>query len=170
MSALEPEFSGQDFSLLRDKNRFVLPPKFRKQLKIANHGSEESESRVLLLKHDRWECLIGFGESRLRSANKRLDREEQLAAKAGREFDRDKRALDLNTYEDAPFDSSGRFTLPDGLAVVAGIKDQIFYQGGGEFFTLWAPEELYKMGDDWRAAKTFCQRLAERELAKARKK
>ena len=170
MSAVEPQFSGQEFSLLRDKNRFVLPPKFRKWLKLSNEGSEDSENRVLLLKHDRWECLIGFGESRLRTANRRLDREEQLAAEAGRDFDRDKRSLDLNTYEDAPFDSSGRFTLPEGLAIVANITDQIFYQGGGDFFTLWAPEELYRMGEDWAAAKTFCRRLAERELAKARKK
>jgi MraZ protein len=59
--------------------------------------------------------------------------------------------------------------MPEGLAAVAGIEDQIFYQGAGTFFLLWSPEELARADGDWKGARTICERLAARELAKAKK-
>ena len=50
-----------------------------------------------------------------------------------------------------------------GLAQVPGQRQLadagLFFQGGGRFFTLWNPEELMKMGDDWAAAKAACEAL-----------
>lgn len=167
MAAAQPHiYSGQDFSLQRDKNRFVLPPQFRKTLKASN-GDEKGS--MLLVKHDRWECLVGFGASRIAELAAQLDREEELAARAGREFDKEKRSLDLYTFEEVPFDGSGRFVLPENLSAMASIDDQIFFQGGGAFFTAWSPAELEKMGPEWKNAKAACASLAAKELKKARK-
>lgn len=166
MAAAQPHiYSGQDFSLQRDKNRFVLPPQFRKTLRESNGG----KNSMLLVKHDRWECLVGFGASRIAELSAQLDREEELAAKAGREFDKEKRSLDLYTFEEVPFDGSGRFVLPDNLAAMAAIENQVFFQGGGTFFTVWSPAELEKLGPDWKNAKAACASLAAKELKKAGK-
>jgi MraZ protein len=165
MAAQPCIFSGQDFSLQRDKNRFVLPAQFRKTLRESNGG----KSAMLLVKHDRWECLVGFGHSRVEELAAQLDREEELAARAGKEFDKEKRSLDLYTFEEVPFDGSGRFILPDNLAAMARIERRIFFQGGGAFFTMWSPDELGKMGADWANAQTACANLAAKELAKAGK-
>lgn len=170
MASTPLKFSGQDFSLQRDKNRFVLPAQFRKALKAANADYNGGKPTMLLLMHDRWECLMGFGGSRLAALDHQLEREEELAVRAGRDFDKEKRSIDLHAYETVPFDGSGRFVLPEGLAAVANIGDGIFFQGGGDFFTMWSPAELANMGDDWKNAKAACRRLAARELEKASKK
>lgn len=170
MAAAPVIYSGQDFALLRDKNRFVLPAQFRKSLKTSNADFNGGKASMLLLKHDRWECLVGFGGSRIAMLEQQLDREEEMASRTGKDFDREKRSLDLYTFEEVPFDGSGRFVIPEGLAAMAGIDDQAFFQGAGQFFTVWSPAELARMGDDWANAKAACARLAARELAKAAKK
>ena len=53
-------YSGQDFSLQGEKGRFVLPAEFRKTVKTSSGG----ERILCLAKHDRWNCLTGFGLSR----------------------------------------------------------------------------------------------------------
>jgi len=75
-------YSGQAFSPAGDKNRFVLPPSFRKAVK------ESSGGRILCLdKHDRWNCLVGFGLSRNEELSAQIDREEERALRLGRDFD-----------------------------------------------------------------------------------
>ena len=67
-------FSGQAFSPLGEKGRFVLPPLFRNAVK------ESSDGRVLCLdKHPRFTCLVGFGLSR------QLELETQLVRGRARE-------------------------------------------------------------------------------------
>lgn len=141
-------FSGQAFSPLGDKGRFVLPPLFRSAVK------ESSDGRVLCLdKHPRFTCLVGFGLSRLPELDAQLDREED---RAGPDFDRDTRAQQLFGFARVPFDDSGRFVLPDHLRMLAGIDNALFFQGGGRNFTIWNPAELMKMDDAWAAAKAAC--------------
>ena len=158
-------FSGQAFSPAGDKGRFVLPPLFRKAVK------ESSSGKVLCLTgHDRWKCLVGFGTSRRLEFEKQLDREEEMAFKFGREFDRETRSSQLNGFAEIPFDDSGRFVMPDYLRGLGDIEDGIFFQGGGRFFTLWNPAQLARMGDDWAAAKAACAALVAEAQAKAKKK
>ena len=141
-------FSGQAFSPLGDKGRFVLPPLFRSAVK------ESSDGRILCLdKHPRFTCLVGFGLSRLPELDAQLDREED---RAGPDFDRDTRAQQLFGFARVPFDDSGRFVLPDHLRMLAGIDNALFFQGGGRNFTIWNPAELMKMDDAWAAAKAAC--------------
>lgn len=145
-------YSGQAYSPAGDKGRFVLPPLFRKAVK------DSSDGRVLcLMKHPKWNCLVGFGLSRKQELDAQLDREEELAARLGNEFDRDTRAMQLFGFQEMPFDDSGRFVMPDHLRSLANIEEGLYFQGGGRFFTLWNPAELAKMGEDWAGAKAACE-------------
>ena len=158
-------FSGQAYSPAGDKGRFVLPPLFRKAVK------ESSDGRVLCLaKHPQWNCLVGFGLSRKSELDAQLDREEEFALRAGREFDRDTRASQLFGFVELPFDDSGRFVMPDHLRNLGKIEEGLYFQGGGRFFTLWNPAELGKMGDDWASAQAACASLLSEIGGKAAKK
>ncbi|WP_260924246.1 division/cell wall cluster transcriptional repressor MraZ [Novosphingobium sp. 9] len=158
-------YSGQGFSLLRDKNRFVLPAAFRSTVKESSGG----RPALYLAKHDRWECLVGYGESRIGDFDQQIRDEEERAVRAGREYDAEKRAMDLYNYSEVPFDGSGRFVLPEVLATLGDVGDQLYFHGAGRFFTLWNPEALYAMDDSWRAAQVACRNLAAKEAAKVKK-
>lgn len=158
-------YSGQAFTPAGDKGRYVLPPLFRKAVK------ESSEARVLCLaKHDRWNCLTGFGLSRKLELEQQLDREEEMALRLNRDFDREVRSSQLNGFVEIPFDDSGRFVMPEYLRDLANVGDGLFFQGGGRFFTLWNPEELLRMDDAWVAAKAACKALVDEAQAKGRTK
>lgn len=147
-------YSGQAYSPAGDKGRFVLPASFRKAV------IESSGGRVLCLsKHERWNCLVGFGLSRKSELEDQLDREEERAIRLGRDFDRDTRAMQLFGFVELPFDGSGRFIMPDHLKALARIEDGLYFQGGGRFFTIWNPDELMKMGAEWDSAKAACASL-----------
>lgn len=147
-------FSGQAYSPAGDKGRFVLPPLFRKAVR------DSSDGRVLcLVKHDRWNCLTGFGLSRKLELEAQLDREEEMSIRLNRDFDRDTRASQLFSFTEVPFDDSGRFVMPDHLRSLANIGDGLYFQGAGRFFTMWNPASLQEMGADWDAAKAACANL-----------
>ena len=147
-------YSGQAFSPAGDKGRFVLPPLFRKAVR------DSSDSKILCLaKHDRWDCLTGFGLSRKLELDAQLDREEEMSIRLNREFDRDMRAFQLFSFTEVPFDDSGRFVLPQYYADMAGISDEIYFQGAGAYFTLFAPEQLFEMGPAFDVAKATCRQF-----------
>ena len=148
-------YSGQALTLLGDKGRYVVPPDFRKIVKESS-----GDKRILCLsKHDRWDCLIGFGLSREADLERELDREEEAALRLGRDYDRELRSLDLYGFEKIPFDDSGRFTMPDFLKSEGQIEDRLFCRGGGQFFTIWNPDVLMRQDDKFRALKAGCASL-----------
>lgn len=159
-------YSGQAYSPAGDKGRFVLPPDFRKAVK----ESSASSKILCLAKHDRWKCLVGFGLSRHDELEDQLDREEDRAIRAGKEFDRERRALNLFGYRQVPFDDSGRFVMPDTLRRRAKIETGLFFHGAGRFFTIWAPEQLALAGEDWEDLQADCEDLVQEAEAKARKR
>lgn len=158
-------YNGQGFSLLRDKNRFVLPNAFRPTVRESS-----GKDLLCLTTHDRWPCLVGFGLSRIDEFADELKEEQELAIRAGKEFDADKRASDIYASYEVPFDGSGRFVLPEDLTALAGVTDQLYFRGNGRFFTVWSPESLYEMDDSWKAAQTACKSLAAKDLAKVGRK
>jgi MraZ protein len=158
-------YSGPGFSLQRDKGRFVLPAPFRKTIR----ESSENRPTLCLAAHDRWRCLIGFGLSRAEDFEAQLDREADDAARQNREFDRELRAAQLNNFIEVPFDDSGRFVLPQYLGDPAGIGEEIYFQGGGGNFLLFAPDELYKMGAGFEGFQAACRHMQAVETAKAKK-
>ncbi len=164
---VEPiSYSGQGFSLRGEKGRFVLPPQFRKSVRESSAGN-----RILCLaKHERWNCLIGFGLSRKDALITQIDREEMLAIQRGQDFDRDLRQTQLFGFTEVPFDDSGRFVLPDYLLDLGRVGEGLFFQGAGNFFALWNPDEIASMRGGWEGAQAACAMLsAEAATAKGRK-
>lgn len=156
-------YSGQGFSLRGEKGRFVLPPAFRKAV------AESSDGKVLCLaRHERWNCLTGFGLSRSAEIEAQIEREEESAIRRGVDFDPDLRRIQLFGFAELPFDSSGRFVMPDHLSELGSLGEGVFFQGAGNFFTLWNPEELYRMGVGWEGAQAACRALCT-EAAKGKK-
>ncbi|MDE2435436.1 MAG: division/cell wall cluster transcriptional repressor MraZ [Sphingomonadales bacterium] len=153
-------YSGQGFSLLGEKGRFVLSPDFRKAVRDSGKG----ERVLCLTKHPRWKCLTGFGLGRVAQFEAELDREERIALERNVDFDREMRAAQLYGFAQVPFDDSGRFVMPDRFFKLGNLTDAIFFQGGGLQFTVWNPDELAKMGPGWEDAQEACADLA----AKAR--
>jgi MraZ protein len=144
-------YRGQGFSLQREKNRFVLPALIRKTVKESS-----GKTLLCLAKHDRWKCLTGFGLSRVEDFDAEIEREEVRAIAANKPYDRDLRSMQLYGYFEVPFDGSGRFVLPDHLASLAGIENQIYFQGAGPFFTVWSPAVLAGMGEGWEGPQAAC--------------
>ena len=156
-------YSGQDFSPRGDKDRYVLPPEFRKAVAASSGGKI-----LCLAKHERWKCLTAFGLSRENELNAQLEHEEERAIRMGRDFDVDLRRIQLFGFKKISFDDSGRFIVPEHLAGIADLSGDVFFQGAGSFFTLWNPEELYRMGEGWESAQAACRALAE-EAGRKRK-
>jgi MraZ protein len=158
-------YNGKGFSLRGEKNRLALPAALRKDV-VASSGGE----RILCLaKHHNWTCLIGFGLSRVDTFDDWLNSEQKRHTDLGRDFDRDAMSMSLYGYEEVPFDASGRFVLNDDLAEMGNLRDEVFFHGAGEFFTLWNPEELYAMGPAFDGAKTSCRRW-QADAAKGKRK
>lgn len=149
-------YSGQAYSPAGDKGRFVLPPAFRKAVKESSGGS-----RILCLAaHDRFDCLIGFGLSRTDKLEIQLEREEERAIRLGlSDFDRDVRAQQLFGFEQLPYDDSGRFVMPEHLRDLGKVGEGLYFQGAGDFFFVWNPEELSQMGPEWKGAQAACAKL-----------
>ena len=158
-------YNGKGFSLRAEKNRLALPASLRKDVVASSAG----ERVLCLAKHHAWTCLIGFGRSRIDTFDDYLDREEERATRLGNDFDRDLRSMQLWGFEQIPFDASGRFVLPDHLAELGILRDEVFFHGAGEFFTLWSPDELAAMGQGWEGPQAACRKLAA-DTAKGRKK
>ena len=141
-------YNGKGFSLRGEKNRLALPASLRKDVVASSAGE-----RVL--------CLDSFDDY--------LDREEERATRLGNDFDRDAMSMVLYGYEEVPFDASGRFVLGDDLAEVGNLRDEVFFHGAGDFFTVWSPDELYAMGPQLDLAKASCRRF-QADADKGRKK
>lgn len=156
-------YRSQGFSLQREKNRFVLPAQIRNTVR----ESSGDKPVLCLVKHDRWPCLMGFGLSRADDFEEELDKEERRAIEFGKPFDREIKAMQLYSFSTVPFDGSGRFVMPDHLAALAGIRKEIFFNGLGSYFTIWAREELAGMGEEFAGLQANCDVLA-REAQKGR--
>ena len=159
-------YSGQGFSLRGEKGRYVLPPAFRN----AIAPGDSSPRTLCLAKHDRWNCLTGFGLDRTASFEGQIDREEDNAVRLGKDFDRELRSIQLWNFSEVPFDASGRFVMPDHLAELCSIEDGICFLGGGRFFTLWSPRQLYAMGQGWEGQQAVCRKLESDAGAKGKRK
>lgn len=157
-------YNGPGFSPQRDKGRFVLPAGFRSTLKESSGGMT-----VCLGRDAKHNCLVGFGLSRKVEMWEQYEREARRAVDNGIEFDAVERGTSLFGFSDITFDDSGRFTMPKEVATSANIQDELFFMGGGMFFTAWNPDELAK-AEGLETLKSICASIRESELAKAKKK
>jgi MraZ protein len=152
-------YRGQGFSLQREKGRFVLPAPIRKTIKQSG-----DKLVVCLVRHNRWNCLTGFGLSRVDELEDELDRDERIALGAGQPFDRELRSAQVYGFSEVPFDESGRFVMPNHLIASAKLGAELFFHGIGKSFLIWNPAELAKMGEGWEGLQAAC----DDELARAR--
>ncbi|MEQ8412767.1 MAG: division/cell wall cluster transcriptional repressor MraZ [Erythrobacter sp.] len=154
-------YNGQAFSPAGDKGRFVLPPTFRKAVKESSGGTKT----LCLAVHDKYDCLVGFGLSRMDELHEQLDKEEERAIRLGlTDFDPDVRAQQLFGFEQIPFDDSGRFVMPEHLKDLGKVDDALYFHGAGKFFFVWNPAELARMDASFRGAQATCRSL----MAKAK--
>lgn len=159
-------YNGQGFSPKGEKDRFVLPPDFRKALKESGEG----DKTLCLQLHPELSCIVAFGLSREGELDAQIDKEEENALRRGESFNRQVRSSQLFGFLKVPFDDSGRFVLPPRFVKGANISDRLYFQGAGPEFLIFNPDELMKLGDaDWRHAKLACEDLAEQAAAKVRK-
>lgn len=113
-------YSGQGFSLQRDKGRFVLPAPFRFHAQgIERRDDGLSSARTAL------DCIVGFGLSRKDEMVARFDAEEAAALDKGLPLDAVQRGMSLFSVVDVPFDGSGRFILPKSVSNPAKIADEL---------------------------------------------
>ncbi|WP_298195995.1 division/cell wall cluster transcriptional repressor MraZ [Novosphingobium sp.] len=166
METRRVRYNGQGFSLKGEKDRFVLPPDFRKALKESGDGRKE----LCLQLHPTLTCLVAFGLSREAELDLQLDREEENALRRGEPFNRQLRSSQLFGFLKVPFDDSGRFVLPSRFVKGARIADRLYFQGAGPEFLIFNPDELMALDPtDWRHAQLACEDLAEDALAKAKR-
>lgn len=158
-------YNGQGFSLKGEKDRFVLPPDFRKALKDSGQG----EKVLCLQLHPDLKCLVAFGLSREDEFDAQLDREEEAALRLGQSFNRVLRSSQLFGFVKVPFDDSGRFVLPPRFVKGANIDDRLYFQGAGAEFLIFNPAELAELGADWRHAQLACEDCEAQALARGRK-
>lgn len=152
-------YFGQGYSPRGEKDRFVLPADFRTSVRAASGG----DKLLCLDMHHKLPCLVGFGFDRTDTFDALVHEEWEMAKATGNtEFSREERFGQLAAFHPASFDDSGRFVLPSYLIELGGITDGLYFNGGGELITIWAPENLFKMGPGWDAAKAKCRaRMAE---------
>ena len=171
MEGKRVRYNGQGFSLKGEKDRFVLPPDFRKALRESGTDEAGAVRKELCLQlHPDFPCLIAFGLGREAEFDAQLDKEEDNALRRGAPFNRQVRSSQLFGFLKVPFDDSGRFVLPPRFVKGAVIADQLYFQGAGPEFLIFNPAELMKLPEaEWRHAQLACEDLAEQALAKARK-
>lgn len=153
-------YDGQGFALRGEKDRFVLPPDFRKA--FAEQGDD---GLLCVIKDKNYPCLMGFGLSRRDGFEDLLDREEEKALRLGKDFDRVERGMELYGFQRVAFDKSGRFTLKDHIYKLGNFTDAIYFQASGQFITMWDPETLYAV-DGFEAAKENCRAMEAEARAK----
>jgi MraZ protein len=159
-------YSGQAFSPAGDKGRFVLPPDFRNAIKDKSDGAKT----LCLARHHKWPCLVGFDLGYESQLEDQLAYEEEMAVRAGEPFDRDKRRMSLFSFRQVPFDDSGRFIMPEALRKRAKIESGLYFNGMGKFFTIWAPEMLRELGEEFEDVLMDCEDAMAEAEAKSRKR
>lgn len=148
-------YSGSGISAIDDKDRLSIPAFLRKDL-VASSG----DRTVCIGKHEKWNCLVGFGLSRKIDMLAEIDREEANAIARGEPYDRDVASfLKFNSIKDLSFDASGRFGLPDGHRIKGNIKDKVIFFGMGLYFCMWDPETLLDTTDNVPVDKDEVKRL-----------
>ena len=146
-------YGGQGFSPKGDKFRYVLPANFRKLVTESSRG----ENTLYVTRHESWNCLIGFGKSYCEKLDAEIDRDHEMAVRAGQPFDRAARDLVFGNIVEIAYDNSGRLIIPAYLREIAGIDDQVYFHATRETFTMWAPDVLDRQeGSQWAVAKAAC--------------
>lgn len=122
---------GEYHTSFTGQGRVVLPKKFRQELE---------GSKVLILSRGFEGCIWGFSETGFKS-----ETEKQLAEPVT-----DKKAREIRRYlfsaaESVCLDDQGRFVIPKGLLIYAGLRDRVAIIGAGDYFEIWNPKKWQEL-------------------------
>lgn len=132
-------FTNHALNAIDGKGRVAIPAGMRAA--IEANGAEGRN--LIIAKHETDDCLIGYDRAWSALLHARLERKEDRAADAGRDYSPHnpaRRAFGL--IEDVPYDASGRFILPPMLKARAKLDDLAFFLGTGDTFEIWNPRIL----------------------------
>lgn len=159
------KFGDQDISPRGGGDRFVLPAGMR------NAITKASDERVLNVGlHESWPCLVGFGGDRVTRFDDILDRQQAEARQNGEQFNRALREANLWSFKRHLFDASGRFVLHPSSVKLGKIEDVIYFHGVGDVITMWNPQVLLSLGDEFAVFKIYCEQAMEELAAKGKGK
>lgn len=131
-------FTGHALNAIDAKGRVAIPAGLRQAIEANGDGRN-----LIIAKHEVDDCLIGYDRGWSTLLHARLERTEDRAADAGRDYSRHnpaRRAFGL--VEDVPYDASGRFILPPMLKDRAKLTDLALFLGTGDTFEIWNPRIL----------------------------
>lgn len=117
------------------KGRVAIPADFRAAIEINS-----ATRTVMVAFHDSLPCLRAFDTQWARDAE--ADFRRRLAEGASPVEIAAERELVFGEVEQAAFDPSGRFILPDFFRKEVEIGARAFFIGAGNTFNIWAPEKL----------------------------
>lgn len=131
-------FTGHALNAIDGKGRVAIPAGMRAAIEANGDGRN-----LIIAKHESDDCLIGYDRGWSALLHARLERTEDRAADAGKDYSRHnpaRRAFGL--IEDVPYDASGRFILPPMLRDRAKLTDLALFLGTGDTFEIWNPRIL----------------------------
>jgi MraZ protein len=117
------------------KGRVAIPADFR-----ATIERNSATRTVMVAFHPTLPCLRAFDSQWATDAE--ADFRRRLLDGADPQAIAVEREEVFGEVEQAPFDPSGRFILPDFFRAEAQIADRAFFIGAGPTFNIWAPSLL----------------------------
>lgn len=102
--------------------------------------TNSGEERLVIAKHAKDPCLIGYGRDYLKRAHDKLEQSEAQRVATGQEIDYNAKRRAFALTEDVPFDKSGRFVMPAFFAARAKLDGLAMFIGWGDYFEIWNPE------------------------------
>ncbi len=136
-------FLGRYPCALSNKNRFPVPAAFRQDLAGGGYVTQGFERNLQVLTTHAFQEVSQHAMS--------LNMADPLARQLLR--------LILGTAHALETDDQGYLTIPDGLRVFAGLKQEAVLVGQGAYFEIWAPElwtaQEAELGDAESNARRF---------------
>jgi MraZ protein len=159
-------YTGAVLARPDEKGRLALPAALRNSVPGDVKGRQ-----IYISMHEDGPCLIGSGADRRARLDGYIDRLEEVAIRRGREFNPSAVRRRLFGGETVPLDGSGRFIMPDNLAVLGAYDGDIFFLGMGDYFEIWDLGALMALeGEDYAPAQTQARAaIAAREKADQKK-
>lgn len=132
------EYRGMAYVRRGEKDRFVLPAKFRKVVE------ESSGARKLFVsRFSQFDCLVGYGESRQFEIDAEPERKQGKLEGVDPNFDMElEQMAGAGAVEEMSFDASGRFVFTTVARALGEIEDEMMLIGAGPQFQIWNPVKL----------------------------
>lgn len=143
------------------KGRVALPGNMRQIVE------RQTGERLLLLTNDaKRNCLRASDQGWSDRLYDRLSADAERALAAGQDVDREEIAAQaFGSFDEVPFDASGRFILPPFLRGKGKLADLAFFWGAGDTIEVWDPATLLADPRESSDKKERCEYLMSQRKA-----